>query len=102
MESTTKIQSRREFFKSAAKKALPILGAIVLMSVPTLNAQPMQDAGCECQGACGSKCNGSCYYECNNRCYNTCKDTCSNGCKETCSCCSGSCKGYCDGGCQGR
>lgn len=33
------IQSRREFFKKAAKGALPILGAIVLSNTPLLASQ---------------------------------------------------------------
>jgi len=33
------IQSRREFFKNAAKKALPILGAVALINMPILTQQ---------------------------------------------------------------
>ena len=47
------LQSRREFFKKAAKSALPILGAIVLAGAPLISKaeQPM---GCNygCSGAC--------------------------------------------------
>lgn len=102
MESSEKIQSRREFFKSAAKKALPILGAIALMNVPILNAQPMQDAGCQCQGACGQTCNGSCYLTCTGRCDTLCADNCVTSCKGTCSGCSGGCRDNCDNSCSGR
>ena len=36
------VQSRRDFFKKVAKGALPILGAVVLSSVPVLaKAEPV-------------------------------------------------------------
>lgn len=35
-KETNTIQSRREFFKSAVAKALPVLGAIALMSSPII------------------------------------------------------------------
>lgn len=35
-EKNEELQSRREFFKKAAKGALPILGAVVLASAPGL------------------------------------------------------------------
>ena len=52
------LQSRREFFKKAAKAALPVLGAIALSSVPLQNAHGASAMGCQgctsiCTGACG-------------------------------------------------
>ena len=35
-EKNEELQSRREFFKKAAKGALPILGAIVLANAPAV------------------------------------------------------------------
>ena len=41
-----KLQTRREFFKKAAKSVLPILGAIALSHVPTiLKAEPKTPMG---------------------------------------------------------
>ena len=80
------LQSRREFFKEAAKKALPVIGAIALVSSPILaNATEMQSMGCEnsCSGGCTGGCSGSCSSRCT-------------GCSGTCT---GSCKGSCAVGC---
>lgn len=65
------LQSRREFFKKAAKGALPILGAIVLANAPAFaNAAKEAPVGCEtcvgscygCSGTCGGKCQGCSKY----------------------------------------
>ena len=73
------LQSRREFFKSAAKAALPVIGTVVLSQLPiTAQATP---AGCAKYG-CGI-------------CTNTCTGECKGGCRYTCS---GGCKNY---GCKG-
>ena len=69
------LQSRREFFKKAAKAALPVIGAVVLSQLPvTAQATP---AGCSRYG-CGV-------------CTNTCTGDCKGGCRYTCS---GGCKNY--------
>ena len=61
-KNSGELQSRREFFKKAAKGALPILGAIILAGTPSiLNASESAPMGC------------------NNSCYNTCT-----GCRGTC------------------
>ena len=41
MENNKKedLQSRREFFKSAAKAAIPVIGAVVLLSLPLAQTQ---------------------------------------------------------------
>lgn len=74
------LQSRREFFKKAAKGALPILGAIVLANVPSLtqavNTQSTYCvAGAACTGGCSGNCKGACKFGCM---------SCSGGCKGTC------------------
>ncbi len=69
------LQSRREFFKSAAKAALPVLGAIVLSQLP-LKADATEVTGCS-------------------GCWTGCWGGCQGGCKGSCS---GSCKGGCRGG----
>ena len=71
------LQSRREFFKDAAKKALPIIGAIALASTPSIvhaaEATPMG-----CNYGCTKVCSGS---VCQGTCEGTCRFTCSGGCK---------------------
>lgn len=74
------LQNRREFFKKAAKGALPILGAIVLTSAPILSqaaSKPVTD----CQG-CTGLCTGC------------------TGCTSCSGWCEGQCRG-CEGGCTG-
>ena len=77
------LQSRREFFKKAAKGALPILGAIALAGVPNiLNATEHAPNNCSRYGCgtctgCGASCKGSCYQYCEGGC----KQTCHGGCK---------------------
>lgn len=77
-EENNKLQSRRQFFKNAAKTALPILGAIALMNVPFVSkaaAMGCSDDGCSytCSTSCQSECRGYCKYGCST----TCKGTCS-------------------------
>lgn len=87
------LQSRRDFFKKAAKKTLPILGALVLASMPTVVKASEEEAGCSwcsvgCSGSCSSSCKGSCRGGCYKQCLGTCQYTCSGSC-------SGSCAGTC-------
>lgn len=96
-KNNEELQSRREFFKKAAKGALPILGAIVLANSPIL-AQATEESpmGCRyepCVGGCHNGCRGGCRdicTSCHNGCTSGCKDICT-GCHNGCS---GSCKGY--------
>lgn len=101
------IQSRRDFFKKAAKTALPILGIAVLASNPIIAKASEKviksESGSGCWG-CGyscSSCIGSCF-----GCTGTCSGTCTS-CTGTCTSCTGtcwsctSCTGSCLGGCWG-
>lgn len=84
------LQSRREFFKKAAKGALPILGAIVLASAPAIiNAAGKEPMGCKygCTTGCYTACSGGCKFTCDGTCKGACegcKYTCNNTCKNTC------------------
>lgn len=82
MKENDEIQSRREFFKNAAKKALPILGVAFLGSLPLNNVMgaKLQPSGCEysCSGSCSGGCSG-----------------CSGSCSGGCSGCSGTCSSSC-------
>lgn len=67
--SNEEILSRREFFKKAAKTALPIFGAIVAGSI--LNScEPYEGTvSCgDCTGTCATGCYGTCYRGCNWTC----------------------------------
>lgn len=76
-ERNEELQSRREFFKKAAKGALPILGAVVLANTPLLS-KAAEATGCT---------------------IDACTATCMGGCKGACSGCSHSCSGSCMRGC---
>ena len=88
------LQSRREFFKQAAKKVIPVVGAIALASSPILaQAAEKEPMGCS---------SGSCYHSCTGTCQGTCQGTCKGGCQDRCNYdCTGTCKGTCRGGCGG-
>ena len=80
------LQSRREFFKKAAKGALPILGALALSQVSSvLSAAEKMPMGC--QYGCTSSCYGSCSGHCN--------IGCSGGCTGSCGGCRGACMSSC-------
>lgn len=70
------LQSRREFFKKAAKGTLPILGALLLSNVPNILKASETPMGCNygCTAVCStSLCQGTCE--------GGCKFTCTHGCK---------------------
>ena len=90
------LQSRREFFKKAAKGALPILAAVALANVPlVMEAEsPVMGCGSTCRGGCANQCSsGSCRLSCDSSCKDGCKGSCHNGCQ-------GGCKGNCQGTCK--
>ncbi len=100
------LQSRRQFFKNAAKGALPILGAIVLANVPSImNAASESPMGCKygCSSGCSGTCSGSCSGTCRGGCRGDCQGTCKYGCNVTCKgSCSATCHYTCSGGNYGK
>lgn len=64
------LQSRREFFKSAAKGALPILAFTVLGS------SLLTSCGDDDKNGCGKSCSGSCDDGCTNNCDDLCGGDC--------------------------
>ena len=110
MENKNETQNRREFFKEAARKALPILGAVVLANSPIfaqvrgLNKGYCSSCKDDCTNGCSSGCSRSCKTDCQINCKGSssttlkgcreCENACGGGCKESCSHrCDGSCKG---------
>lgn len=92
-ERNEEIQSRREFFKNAAKGALPILGAVLLAQVPAVAKATEIPMGCSsgCYKTCSNTCEGTCAGGCRDRC-SGCGTACSKGCSSSCT---GGCKGSC-------
>ena len=82
------LQSRREFFKSAAKAALPVLGVVMLSHI-VVPAKASEVTGCNggcyysCYGNCKGYCDGTCS-SCNGRCASDCQNSCLGGCDRTC------------------
>lgn len=89
------LQSRREFFKKAAKVALPFVAVVALAGNPVITKAAETAMGCE-----ASSCSGYCKYGCSTTCSGTCSGSCKTYCTTTCSgTCSGSCKGTCISNC---
>ncbi len=84
------LQSRREFFKSAAKGALPILcfslfGPSILSSCMKEEEED-ENTGCNgCSGGCSNSCSGSCSGGCSGTCDGFCDNTCDGLCDVGCS-----------------
>lgn len=78
------LKNRREFFKEAAKKTLPILGMAVLATVaPTALQSCKKTNNCPdvCTNACQITCQTTCVGECKTSCTKTCLSDCYNGCR---------------------
>ena len=92
------VQSRRDFFKKAAKAALPILGSAVLASNPIIAKATETPMGCSY--SCFYSCYQSCYQTCTGcrfECHQTCLHSCYQGCLTTCQ---GTCAGTCSANCR--
>lgn len=75
------LQSRREFFKKAAKATLPMIAAVALASAPSIvNASESAPMGCSSDG-CSYTCKSTCHRSCYTQCQGTCKETCKGGCR---------------------
>ncbi len=80
------LQSRRQFFKKAAKSALPILGAIALANMPMIAKASETAMGCSsgCYTGCSNTCKGGCSYGCGSTCSGKCIGSCSATCMNSC------------------
>lgn len=58
------VQSRREFFKNAAKGILPILGVMLLTGEPLIGKNSDVAMGCQytCSGGCKNSCSATCMH----------------------------------------
>ncbi len=76
-EKNEELQSRREFFKKAAKSALPILGLAIMATNPIV-AKATSVSGCRID-ACTATCSGTCKGACSG-CSHGCSGSCMSGC----------------------
>lgn len=69
--------NRRNFFKKAISKCLPILGALVATALP-IKADTIPN-GCNdnCSNSCQRRCSYTCASGCTNRCLYMCVNECS-------------------------
>ena len=73
------LQNRREFFKKAAKSALPIFGIALIVSNPIVAKTLVEvENGCGmgCKFSCVGNCAGGCRTSCSGGCKTLCKGTC--------------------------
>ena len=71
------LQSRREFFKKAAKAVLPIVGAVALSNLPLSSlATEKEDPETYCDWGCTNSCSGSCGRSCSYGCDGSCAGSC--------------------------
>ncbi len=77
------LQNRRTFFKNAAKKSLPLLGALILATPIFAKDNTIEQTGCKtgCTGGCRTLCQEGCSRSCNGGCKNTCEGRCDKTCK---------------------
>lgn len=74
------LQSRREFFKKAAKGALPIVAFLAVASSPIVS-KAATAMGCTID-ACTATCMGACKGTCRG-CAHSCSGSCMRGCTST-------------------
>lgn len=98
-KKSDELQSRRQFFKKVAKNVLPILGAIVLATTPTI-LKAKDSAPQWCRFGCAGYCNNQCYATCLGGCYVGCTG-CVGYCKVQCIGCTGTCHATCLKSCSG-
>ena len=111
MNSKNETQNRREFFKEAARKALPVFAAIALANTPIIAQVTNSDKGycTSCKDDCTNGCYNGCRRSCKTDSQLNCKGSSSTtvkGCKECEYACGGGCKdscsNRCDGSCKGN
>lgn len=77
------LQSRREFFKNAAKGALPIL-ALTILGPGVLSScskdEPVKSSSGGSSDGCGKSCSGSCDGDCAGDCDDGCWTACISAC----------------------
>jgi CXXX repeat radical SAM target protein len=79
--------NRRDFFKKATKRLLPIIGIVTGVAIFNAEASSMPlatDCKGQCSSTCFSSCNSSCKYLCDvgcGGCGHSCHNTCDGGTK---------------------
>ena len=103
------LQSRREFFKKAAKAALPVVGIIAFPYLSQAQAPleylpnpNIKGDGCsDCTGYCSGGCKDSCLGACKGNCKGDCTGSSKGSSNNSSTGCVSGCYGGCSGGCTG-
>lgn len=69
------LQSRREFFKEAAKSALPVLG-VAVFGTSLLTSCSERNTPSGCGKSCSGSCEGDCAGDCDDGCWTACISAC--------------------------
>ncbi len=99
------LQNRRDFFKEASEKMLPVLGLAILVPTPFFTSCRKDPSCAECSSSCSSSCsesstNSGCS-SCSTGCSSSCGEACSSGCGSSCAeACSRSCGEACSSNCS--
>lgn len=97
-KKNNEMQSRRAFFKKAAKSVLPLVAGGVLASAPAIAKAEKTPSGC--QWDCSYSCRGGCQ-GCTGACTGGCSGRCLGSCTNVCTSCLTGCQGGCYSGCKG-
>lgn len=89
------LRSRREFFKVAVHKVLPVIGLISITNIPLFGI-----SGITNDLSCNNGCTGTCTGMCVKGCVGACMDNCSRTCRYTAKGMCDTCSHLCLGGCQ--
>lgn len=99
-KNNVELQTRREFFKGAVTKVIPIIAGMTIACTPIVKAAQARNncstCGHSCYSNCMDSCEGSCYRNCGSGCVSSCFKNCESSCTARCT---GNCKGDCMGGC---
>lgn len=79
-EKNEEIQNRREFFKNAAKKALPLFAVALLGTGVLSSCTKDKDSASGSSSGCGHSCSGSCEGDCAGDCDDGCWTACISAC----------------------
>lgn len=79
-KKNAEVQSRRDFFKKAAKTALPIFGIAVFGPSLLTSCEPDDDDSGGSSSGCGKSCSGSCDGDCAGDCDDGCWTACISAC----------------------
>lgn len=97
----SELQTRRDFFKKATLRILPLFGVVAAFISPyKLKAASQYGCGWSCLYSCMGQCINTCYMSCVSQCAIMCGNSCRGGCNDMCAInCQGGCNTQCHSTC---